>query len=143
MGLFELAKKAKHAAEMAVAIGRSVADRRSAESPSAPPLPKAEARDYTAEELATFDGSDATKPILLCVRGTIYDVTRGRSFYGPKGPYALFAGKECARAFALDSLEPGDCTGDLSGLPEAKLRRLDEWIDTFEMKYGAIGKLIA
>ena len=28
------------------------------------------------------------------------------------------------------------------GLPDGKLRRLEEWIETFEMKYGAIGKLV-
>lgn len=142
MGLRTLAKKAKHAAEMAVAIGRSVVEKRATKAEDAPPLPRAEQRDYTVAELADYTGADATKPILLAVRGTIYDVTRGRTFYGPNGPYALFAGKECARAFALDSLELEDCTGDLSGLPDAKLRRLEEWIETFEMKYGAIGKLV-
>jgi len=143
MGLFDIAKKAKHVAEMAIAIGRSKYENRATSGEPPAPLPKAEQRDYTADELATFDGSDPAKPILLAVRGTIYDVTRGRTFYGPRGPYALFAGKECARAFALDSLEATDCTGDLSGLPEPKLRRLEEWIETFEMKYGAIGRLIA
>lgn len=142
MGILDLAKKAKHAAEMAIAVGRSMRDKRHQAAPEAPPLPKAEARDYTADELRGFDGSDPTKPILLSVKGTIYDVTRGRSFYGKSGPYGLFAGRECARAFALDSLEPEDVTGNLDDLPEAKLRRLEEWIETFEMKYGAIGKLV-
>lgn len=139
--LFDLAKKAKHAAEMLVAVGKSaVAAREEKRAPK--PIPKAEARDYGVDELLAYDGTDPDKPILLAIRGKVYDVTRGRMFYGPGGPYALFAGRECARAFALDSLEPGDRTGDLAGLTPANLSRLDDWIDNFETKYGAVGNLV-
>jgi hypothetical protein len=34
-------------------------------------------------ELAAHDGRDASKPLLIAVRGKIYDVSAGRSFYGP------------------------------------------------------------
>jgi hypothetical protein len=37
----------------------------------------------TLQQLAAFDGSDASKPLYIAVRGKIYDVTAGRSFYGP------------------------------------------------------------
>lgn len=39
--------------------------------------------EVTLEELAKYDGRDPFMPILLSVRGTIYDVTTGKDFYGP------------------------------------------------------------
>ena len=41
--------------------------------------------DLTRKELKQFDGNDAdrTKPILLACKGTIFDVSKGRDFYGP------------------------------------------------------------
>ena len=41
--------------------------------------------DLTRNELKQFDGNDAdrTKPILLACKGTIFDVSKGRDFYGP------------------------------------------------------------
>lgn len=139
MRLSDLFKRATHAAELALAIGKSIGAK--PREPAAP-LPRAEARNYTRSEFATYDGRDPTKPILLAIRGKVYDVTRGRSFYGPGGPYAAFAGHECARALALDSLEAEDVRGDLDDLSAAKLQRLDEWVDTFELKYGALGELV-
>lgn len=43
---------------------------------------------YTASDLAAHDGSSPDKPILLSIQGTIYDVTRGKMFYGPQGETA-------------------------------------------------------
>lgn len=39
--------------------------------------------DITAAELAKHDGQDAFLPIYMAVKGVVYDVTTGRSFYGP------------------------------------------------------------
>ncbi len=39
--------------------------------------------DITLEELLKFDGSDPARPILFAVQGRVYDVTEGKSFYGP------------------------------------------------------------
>jgi membrane-associated progesterone receptor component len=40
-------------------------------------------REFSAEELARHDGTDPSVPLLLCVNGIVYDVSRGRDFYGP------------------------------------------------------------
>jgi len=49
-------------------------------------LPEAEERDYSLSELGDYDGSDLGKPLLIGICGHVYDVTRGRDFYGPGDP---------------------------------------------------------
>ena len=111
-------------------------------APAPPPLPEAEERDYTVAELAEHDGSDPGKPLLLAIRGYVYDVGRGRDFYGPGGPYGMFAGKDCTRALAKVAFDPELFTADLDGLIQEELDKLDEWIEMFEGKYRRIGRLI-
>ena len=109
---------------------------------SAPPLPEAELRDYSRSELGSFDGSDPSRPLLIAVRGEVYDVGRGRSFYGPGGPYGMFAGKDCTRALAKLSFEPADFTSDVEGLSQDELDKLEEWIEMFGDKYRRVGRLL-
>jgi membrane-associated progesterone receptor component len=111
------------------------------EEPRAP-LPEAEERDYSLWELAGYDGSDPTKPLLIGIRGHVYDVTRGRDFYGPGGPYGMFAGKDCTRALAKESFDEELFTGDIEGLESDELDKLEEWIEMFEGKYRRIGRLL-
>jgi len=106
------------------------------------PLPEAEARDYSVDELPDFDGTDSSKPLLIAVRGNVYDVTRGRDFYGPGGPYAMFAGKDCTRALAKVSFDEELFTGDVRDLEAEELEKLDEWIEMFEGKYRRVGRLL-
>jgi predicted heme/steroid binding protein len=72
--------------------------------PVAAPVKKSETpegpvRTFTKEELAKYDGSDPTLPIYLSIRGRVYDVTAGRSHYGPEGGYHGFAGRDASRSF--------------------------------------------
>jgi membrane-associated progesterone receptor component len=106
------------------------------------PLPEAEERDYSPSELAGYDGSDPSKPLLIGIRGYVYDVTRGRDFYGPGGPYGMFAGKDCTRALAKVSFDEELFTGDIEGLELDELDKLEEWIEMFEGKYRRIGRLL-
>ena len=39
--------------------------------------------DITLESLSKFDGRDFLKPLYFAVRGKVYDVTKGKDFYGP------------------------------------------------------------
>jgi membrane-associated progesterone receptor component len=60
--------------------------------PPPPPAPRParkpiDMREFTIDELKNFAGQDATTPIYLALKGKIYDVSRGRSFYGPGGAY--------------------------------------------------------
>jgi Cytochrome b5-like Heme/Steroid binding domain len=40
-------------------------------------------RQFSVEELAKHDGKDTSVPLLICVRGVVFDVSRSREFYGP------------------------------------------------------------
>jgi len=110
--------------------------------PQRAPLPEAEERDYTLSELANYDGADPDEPLLIGIRGQVYDVTRGRDFYGPGGPYGMFAGKDCTRALAKVSFDEGLFTGDLEGLEPDELDKLEEWIEMFDGKYRRVGRLL-
>ena len=62
-------------------------------------------------------------------------------FYGPGGPYALFAGKDASRALAKMSFEEKDLTGDISGLGSFELEALQDWEYKFMGKYVKVGTI--
>lgn len=122
-------------------LGRWVSSLFGKRSESPPPI-EAEARDYSLAELAGYDGTDPALPLLIGIRGHVYDVTVGRSFYGPGGPYGMFAGKDCTRALAKVAFDEELFTGDIEGLELHELDKLEEWIEMFEGKYHRIGRLL-
>mmetsp|Transcript_24987 Transcript_24987/g.62764 ORF Transcript_24987/g.62764 Transcript_24987/m.62764 type:complete len:185 (-) Transcript_24987:48-602(-) len=100
-------------------------------------------RDYTLEELAQYRGiSPPNRRIFLAARGVIYDVSQGRSFYGPGAPYHLFTGTDASRALALTSTDPKDVSSDISDLSGDELETLDNWISLFKSKYPVVGNVI-
>ncbi|AQK64805.1 Membrane steroid-binding protein 2 [Zea mays] len=110
------------------------------EEPEAEPLPPpVQMGEVSEEELSQYDGSDPKKPLLMAIKGQIYDVTQSRMFYGPGGPYALFAGKDASRALAKMSFEPQDLTGDITGLGPFELDALQDWEYKFMSKYVKVG----
>lgn len=48
----------------------------------APALPKLR-KDMTVSELKQYDGTQPDGRVLVAVNGWVFDVTRGRRFYGP------------------------------------------------------------
>eukprot|EP00850_Spirogloea_muscicola_P024851 SM001637S02408 [mRNA] locus=s1637:1282:1521:- [translate_table: standard] len=60
-------------------------------------------------------------------------------FYGPGGPYGLFAGRDASRALAKMSFEPKDISGDLEGLSQGEVDTLDDWDRKFDAKYEKVG----
>lgn len=49
---------------------------------------------FSAQELSQYDGTDPNKPIYIALNGNVYDVTKGKKFYIPGGPYHDLAGKD-------------------------------------------------
>lgn len=109
---------------------------------SQPPLQK---RDMTVEELRKYDGRQDDGRILMAVNGKVFDVTRGKNFYGPDGPYGVFAGRDASRGLAKFSLTEDvlkDGFDDLSDLSTMEMDTVREWDMQFTMKYDFIGHLI-
>jgi membrane-associated progesterone receptor component len=50
--------------------------------PAVPELPKLR-KDFTVEELKNYDGTGPDGRILVAVNGKVFDVTKGKRFYGP------------------------------------------------------------
>ncbi|KAL3652380.1 hypothetical protein CASFOL_002061 [Castilleja foliolosa] len=104
-----------------------------------PLRPPVQLGEITAEELRQYDGSDPQKPLLVAIKGRIYDVTNSRAFYGPGGPYAVYAGKDASRALAKMTFEEKDVNDDLTGLDVAELEALQDWENKFMTRYVKVG----
>ncbi|MCA9386103.1 hypothetical protein KC717_05640 [Candidatus Dojkabacteria bacterium] len=60
-----------------------------------------ELEQVTEADLAPYDGSDISKPIYVGMNGYVYDVTGGREFYEPGGPYHYLVGKDSSTELNL------------------------------------------
>lgn len=103
-------------------------------------------RTFTPRTLLHFNGKPS-KPwnpdgaVYLAVKGKVYDVTAGRNFYGPGGPYENFAGRDATRGLACQSFDEEMLTKDLDGplddckdLSQDELNNLQGWVERFEEK---------
>lgn len=122
---------------------RPVQQSRAFEEQMQPLPPPVQLGEITEDELKVYDGSDKAKPLLMAIKSQIYDVSQSRMFYGPGGPYALFAGKDASRALAKMSFEEKDLTGDISGLGPFELEALQDWEYKFMSKYVKVGTIKA
>ncbi|KAG0242281.1 hypothetical protein BGW41_004495 [Actinomortierella wolfii] len=83
------------------------------------PLPPPKDDPIAAQELAQYDGSDATKPIYVAIKGIVFDVSSKRETYAPGGGYHVFAGKDAS-----------------------KMETLNNWVTFFEKRYPIVGKVV-
>ncbi|KAK7283137.1 hypothetical protein RIF29_12448 [Crotalaria pallida] len=98
--------------------------------------------ELTLQQLSQYNGTDPSKPIYVSVKGRVFDVTTGKSFYGPGGAYAMFAGKDASRALAKMSKNDQDITSNLDGLSEKEIGVLNDWENKFQAKYPVVARLI-
>jgi predicted heme/steroid binding protein len=108
-------------------------------------------RNFTLAQLKYFDGTKDEKtgdlkPVYLSINGTIFDVTRGRDFYGPDGPYSMFAGRECGAALAKMSFDDKhlDDIDACTKLNFGEKAELDGWTEKFQYYrcYPIKGRLV-
>ncbi|XP_034715080.1 neudesin isoform X2 [Etheostoma cragini] len=96
-------------------------------------------RLFTEEELTRYDGSEG-QPIYMAIKGVVFDVTKGKEFYGKDAPYNALVGKDSTRAVAKMSLDPADLTSDTTGLTDEQLESLDSIFEgTYKAKYPIVG----
>lgn len=108
-------------------------------------------RNFTQKQLLHFDGkkdesSQEDKPVYLALNGIVFDVTDGKNFYGPDGPYEMFAGHECGVALAKMSFDT-EFIDDFEGCKELNHGEKDElenWITKFThwRSYPILGRVI-
>ena len=108
-------------------------------------------RNFTAEQLKYFDGKNdektkEPKPVYLSLNGIVFDVSEGRNFYGPDGPYEQFAGHECGVALAKMSFD-AEFLDDMEGcetLNFGEKSELEGWIEKFTHYrcYPVMGRLV-
>uniref|UniRef100_T1IQC1 Cytochrome b5 heme-binding domain-containing protein n=1 Tax=Strigamia maritima TaxID=126957 RepID=T1IQC1_STRMM len=111
--------------------------------PREPELPKLKKQDFTLEQIREYDGRGAGGRILVAVNGKVFDVTRGKRFYGQGGPYAAFAGRDASRGLAIFSVEAiQDDYDDLSDLNSMQMDSVIEWEMQFKEKYDYVGRLL-
>ncbi|XP_059060018.1 membrane-associated progesterone receptor component 1-like [Achroia grisella] len=110
--------------------------------PPPPPLPKIR-KDLTVAELKQYDGTAPDGRVLLAVNTIIFDVTKGKRFYGPGGPYAAFAGKDATRGLATGQVASSDKDwDDVSDLSADEVASAKEWEEQFREKYDIVGRLL-
>lgn len=127
---------------LAYRIVKSRQDEHKAE-PEEKQLPKLKKKDFTIEELKKYDGNQEDGRVLIAVNGKVYDVTRGKRFYGPGGPYAAFAGRDASRGLAtFNVVGSGDQYDDLSDLSTMEMESVREWESQFNEKYDFVGRLL-
>ncbi|CAH1159419.1 unnamed protein product [Phaedon cochleariae] len=111
--------------------------------PPAPQLPKLKKRDFTLKELTQYDGTQEDGRVLVAVNGTVYDVTKGKRFYGPGGPYEAFGGRDASRGLATaDVSASAEEYDDLSDLSAMDMDSLRDWESQFQERYDVVGRLL-
>ncbi|KAK4054088.1 Dihydrodipicolinate synthase [Microbotryomycetes sp. JL201] len=114
-------------------------------------LDASEWKQYTPQDLRAYDGTNSQLEngrILFAIRRKVYDVSSGRGFYGPGGPYAIFAGRDASRGMAKQSFEPEMLTpvdepiDELKDLSQSEWDNLRDWESHFNNKYIQCGDLV-
>ncbi|GKV06386.1 hypothetical protein SLEP1_g18286 [Rubroshorea leprosula] len=97
---------------------------------------------FTAEQLALHNGTNDSLPILLGILGSVFDVTKGKSHYGPGGGYNHFAGRDASRAFVSGNFTGDGLTDSLHGLSSTEVKGVVEWREFYIRTYTYVGKLV-
>ncbi|GAV74419.1 Cyt-b5 domain-containing protein [Cephalotus follicularis] len=102
----------------------------------------AQQRLFTVEELALYNGTHNTLPILLGILGSVFDVTKGKSHYGSGGGYGHFAGRDASRAFVSGNFTGDGLTDSLRGLSSTEMKSVVDWREFYFRTYIYVGKLV-
>uniref|UniRef100_A0A915CXK7 Cytochrome b5 heme-binding domain-containing protein n=1 Tax=Ditylenchus dipsaci TaxID=166011 RepID=A0A915CXK7_9BILA len=111
--------------------------------PPVPQIPPLKKQDMTVEQLKKYNGVE-DEHICFALLGKIYDVTKGRDFYGVDGAYGALAGHDATRALGTMNIKlVKDEWDDTSDLSPTDLEDAKDWAERMEMKYPVVGRLLA
>lgn len=96
---------------------------------------------FSPGELSKYDGREGSRGLYIAIVGRVYDVEKGRNFYGPDGGYKQFAGRDATRSFVTGDFEAKGLIDDVTGLTDKDLLALDNWVKFYEKDYTYVGKL--
>jgi membrane-associated progesterone receptor component len=77
-------------------------------------------RIFTPKELEKYNGSDPSLPLLLAIKGQVFDVSKNSKMY-TEGAYGVFLGKDASNALGKSSTSIADCYSDYSQLNEEEV----------------------
>ncbi|XP_014277717.1 neuferricin [Halyomorpha halys] len=96
---------------------------------------------FTANELKQFSG-ESTDKIYLSILGKVFDVSKGKKYYGVGKTYHGFAGRDASKAFVTGNFTEEGLIDDISDLKLNELGDLKDWVQKYEKDYTYKGKLI-
>ena len=77
----------------------------------------------------------------MAVKGDVFNVYKGRNFYGPGGEYHIMAGRDATRFLAKNRLEEESDEEKAVALNIAERANLEAWYWTIKNKYDRVGSL--
>lgn len=111
-------------------------------APREEPSKEEELKPYDEEELKPYDGTiNLDGPILIGAAGKVYNVWKGRNFYGPGGEYAIFAGRDATRLLGKFRTEEEDEESLSKPLTITERATLEGYVWTFQEKYEIVGTM--
>lgn len=97
--------------------------------------------EWTLDEVRVH-GPSAEGPMVLSLLGIVYDVSAGREFFGPGGPYRIYAGHDATFALATMSMRSTDLDVFDYELDADSREALADWLNYFDAKYGRAGRCV-
>ncbi|KFM63298.1 Neuferricin, partial [Stegodyphus mimosarum] len=100
------------------------------------------AKLFTVDELKKYDGGPDSDGLYLAILGEVFDVEKGAQHYRPGGGYSFFTGRDASRAYITGDFTENGLTDDVSGLDDASLVGIEDWLSFYSEEYKPVGKLI-
>lgn len=98
--------------------------------------------EWAEADLKGFNGEeDPNGPLLMAVKGDVFNVWKGRGFYGPGGEYHIMAGIDATRFLAKNALKEEADDEKEVGLNIAERANLEAWYWIIKNKYEKVGHL--
>jgi len=100
-------------------------------------------RMVSRAELELANSNNASGVHFLSIAGHVFDVSLGKSYYGPKGSYSFFSGTDASRAFATGEFNKEGLLESAEGLGPSGCLAIENWLKFFKRhsKYRLVGYL--